>query len=229
MPVPDERPIAELLGELALFESLSPDELAQLATGCRLRSLPREAVLFREGERASGMYIVLEGVVKVIRISPEGRETILHLVRHGNTIGEAAVFQQGTFPSTAVAVSPVRLLFLQAETVVRMVTENPGLALRMLAVLSLRLRMFSHKVAAQGQGGAARRLAAYLLHRTQIEGKADIQLGVSREVLANLLGLARETLSRQLSSLADRGVVELSGKRILVLDEAALRQIIEEG
>ena len=160
----------EVLGGLPLFEPLSPDERERLAAGCRMRTFARGAALFREGERADGMHIVLRGVVKVVRFAPDGREMVLHLVRKGNTIGEAAMFQKGTFPASAVAVDDVETLFLQADALFTLVTENPEMALRMLAALSLRLRMFAHKLAAQGQGGAACRLATYLLHRRQIGG-----------------------------------------------------------
>lgn len=145
----------EVLGGLPLFEPLSPDERERLAAGCRMRTFARGAALFREGERADGMHIVLRGVVKVVRFAPDGREMVLHLVRKGNTIGEAAMFQKGTFPASAVAVDDVETLFLPADALFTLVTENPEMALRMLAALSLRLRMFAHKLAAQGQGGAA--------------------------------------------------------------------------
>ena len=209
----------EVLGGLPLFEPLSPDERERLAAGCRMRAFARGAALFREGERADGMHIVLRGVVKVVRFAPDGREMVLHLVRKGNTIGEAAMFQKGTFPASAVAVDDVETLFLPADALFTLVTENPEMALRMLA----------HKLAAQGQGGAACRLATYLLHRRQIGGGDCIRLGVSREVLANLLGLARETLSRQLSRFSEAGLVELRGKDIVILDVPALQATAAEG
>ena len=202
----------EVLGGLPLFEPLSPDERERLAAGCRMRTFARGATLFREGERADGMHIVLCGVVKVVRFAPDGREMVLHLVRKGNTIGEAAMFQKGTFPASAVAVDDVETLFLPADALFTLVTENPEMALRMLAALSLRLRMFAHKLAAQGQGGGD-----------------CIRLGVSREVLANLLGLARETLSRQLSRFSEAGLVELRGKDIVILDVPALQATAAEG
>ena len=209
----------EVLGTLPLFEPLSSAERERLADGCRMRTFARGAALFREGERADGMHVVLRGVVKVVRFAPDGRETVLHLVRKGNTIGEAAMFQRGTFPASAVAVDDVETLYVSAEALFALVTENPELALRMLA----------HKLAVQGQGGAAGRLATYLLHRRQIGGADVIRLGVSREVLANLLGLARETLSRQLSRFVEAGLVELKGKDIAIRDAAALREIASEG
>lgn len=213
----------EVLGTLPLFEPLSREERERLAAGCRIRAFAKGATLLREGEQASGMYIVLDGVVKVVRFAPDGRETVLHLVRRGHTLGEGAMFQRGTFPASAVAVDDVETIYLPADVLFALVTENPELALRMLAALSLRLRMFAHKLAAQGQGGASCRLATYLLHRRQFGGGELIRLGVSREVLANLLGLARETLSRQLSRFVEAGLIELRGKDVFILDVAALQ------
>ena len=165
----------EVLGGLPLFEPLSPDERERLAAGCRMRAFARGAALFREGERADGMHIVLRGVVKVVRFAPDGREMVLHLVRKGNTIGEAAMFQKGTFPASAVAVDDVETLFLPADALFTLVTENPEMALRMLAALSLRLRMFAHKLAAQGQGGAARETLSRQLSRFSEAGLVELR------------------------------------------------------
>lgn len=224
-----------ILVALPLFAPLGADELARLAAGCALRAWERGSALLREGDPARGMFVVLRGVVKVVRLSPDGRESVLHLVRHGQTLGEAAMFQQGLFPATALAVDDVRALYLEADALFGMIRENPDLALRLLAALSMRLRMFSHKLAARGQGVASRRLAAYLVHRLRLGGpprpgeQPVVRPGVSREVLANLLGLARETLSRQLSRLEEQGLVARQGRDIVVLDEAALRAWAESG
>lgn len=226
MPMNTEK--VETLGALPLFAPLSLAERERLARACRFRAFAKGETLFREGDPAKGLFIVLRGVAKVVRFGVDGRESVLHLVRRGNTIGEAAMFQRGTFPSSAVAVDDVETLFLEAEGLFAMVGENPELALKMLAALSLRLRMFAHKLASQGQGGASARLAAYLLHRRQIGGGDVIRLGVSREVLANLLGLARETLSRHLSRFAESGLVELKGRDIVLRDVAGLQAMAAE-
>lgn len=211
----------EVLGGLPLFEPLSPDERERLAAGYRVRTFTRGAALLREGERAGGMHIVLRGIVEVVRFAPDGREMVLHLVRKGNTIGKAAMFQKGTFPASAVAVDDMETLFLPADALFMLMTENPEMVLWMLAALSLRLWMLAHKLAVQGQGGAACRPVTYLLHRGQTGGEGCVRLGVSREVLANLLGLARETLSCQLSRFPEAGLVELRGKNVVILDVPA--------
>lgn len=219
-----------VLGRLPLFAPLSDAERKRLAGACRIRMFARGDTLLHEGTKAEGMYVVLSGVVKVVRFGMDGRESVLHLVRSGNTLGEAAVFQQGSFPASALAVDRVSALYVPAVTLLGLIRENPDLALRMLAALSLRLRMFSHKLATQGQVDASRRLALYLLHRSQLDaGNPVIHLDVSREILGNLLGLARETLSRQLSRFSELGVIDLNGREIVLRDRAGLRRLAEEG
>lgn len=177
-----------------------------------MRTFARGAALFREGERADGMHIVLRGVVKVVRFAPDGREMVLHLVRKGNTIGEAAMFQKGTFPASAVAVDDVETLFLPADALFTLVTENPEMALRMLAALSLRPVDVRAQAGGAGQGGAACRLATYSLHRRQIGGGDCIRLGFPGKQ-ANLLGLARETLSPPAVPVLRGGFGRAEGKR----------------
>ncbi len=82
----------EVLGTLPLFEPLSSAERERLADGCRMRTFARGTALFREGERADGMHVVLRGVVKVVRFAPDGRETVQHLVRLGFFIGVVPMF-----------------------------------------------------------------------------------------------------------------------------------------
>ncbi len=221
---------AEMLAEIALFASLTPDERGRLARDCRLCRFAPGDVLLREGDHAAGLYVVRKGVVKMIGLSPEGRETVLHLVRQGNTLGEGSVFQRGNYPATAVAAGPGEALYVGGEALIAMILENPDLALRMLAALSLRLRMFTRKLTNQARGGAERRLAAYLLHRRQLAGNDPvIRLGVSREVLAGLLGFSRETLSRKMSRLVESGAIRTRGRDVIIENEALLRVLAETG
>lgn len=218
----------DILSCLPLFACLPPDQTDRLAVGCRTLEFAREAIIFSQDERATGMFVVLSGTVKVVRWDAEGKESVLHLVRPGNILAEAAVFQGGVFPASAVAVTAVRVLFVERETLTGLISANPELALRMLAALSLRLRMLTHKLGrSRHRDSAARRVAEWLVHRGNMGGSLHIDPGVSREVLANLLGLARETLSRTLTGLERDGLIRLEGKTVVILDPALLRRLAE--
>ncbi len=176
-----------------------------------------------------GIYIVLEGHVKVIRTTLDGKERILFLVRPGHIVGEGAVFQKNTHPATAIAVKKAHTLFLSAHHCHTLVQEIPLLASRLLAIFAARQRMLLHKITAQGERSAVARVAGYILHRASLEkdscnkNSQSVQLAISRYDLANLLGLARETVSRQLSLLVEYGALSLEGNTVHILDKEKLQ------
>lgn len=217
---------AALLATLPLFAPLSTEQRVSLATNCQWQQWPKGHRLFHEGDKALGMHIVVQGLVKILHLTPDGRERILHLIKPGNTCGEAAVFQRGTYPANAQTLCPTTTLYLPSEPLLALIVANPDLALNMLAALSLRLRMFTRKLEAHSKGDAGQRLAAYLLHRLKLapQPATSLRLEGSREVLANMLGIARETLSRTFSRLQQDGMLKVSGKDIHILDRAALEQ-----
>ena len=221
---------AALLAELPLFASLSEQELAELATATRRTAYPRGAFVFSEGEKGDGFHILVQGLVKLCHLTPDGREAVLHLIRPGNMFGEAAVFQDGSYPANAVAMEAAETLFVPTGPLKALIAANPELALRMLGALSLRLRMFTRKLESMTTRDASQRLAAYLLHRSRLQGRTtDLRLDVSREVLANMLGTARETISRVFSRLAEMGVIALKGRTLSILDPERLRAVADGG
>lgn len=221
---------AALLAALPLFSTLSGEELTSLAAGTKRCAYPRGTFVFVEGEQGDGFHILCKGLVKLCHMTPDGREAVLHLIRPGNMFGEAAVFQDGSYPASAVAMESSETLLLSTQPLKDLIAANPGLALRMLGALSLRLRMFTRKLESMTTRDAAQRLAAYLVHRQRLQGGAtDVRLDVSREVLANMLGTARETVSRVFSRLAETGIISLSGRTLRILDEERLRAVADGG
>ena len=213
--------------EPPLFACLNQEERHELEAQCRRRDFPRNARVFSQGEQAHGLYVVAAGLLKIHHISPRGRETVLHLIGPGDTAGEAAVFQRAAYPANAVAIKDTHAIYVPADPLLRLIAKNPEIALRLLAVLSMRLRVFTDKFQMQ-QGDSAQRLASFLLHCDGLSRqKGVIRLEASQEVLANMLGLARETFSRALSALSALGVAALKGRTLRILDHAALQSIAE--
>lgn len=220
---------AALLADLPLFACLSEAQREDLAAHCLWQEWAKGQSLFREGEMAAGVHIVLQGLVKIFHCSADGRERVLHLIKPRNTCGEAAVFQRGTYPAHAAALLPSQTLYLPSGPLLDMLLANPDLALNMLAALSLRLRMFTRKLEAHSKGDATERLAAYLLHRARLHQSPKLHLDMSREVLANMLGIARETLSRTLTRLQQQGIIEVHGRDIVLCDKPALEAAANSG
>ncbi len=207
--------LQRLLAATPLFEGLTAGQAKVFADLATWRDVPRGALIFREKDPADTLYIVASGRVKIFRASPDGREVVLHIFGPGEPFGEVPLFQGGVFPANAEALEPARLFLLPREGLVRVLALDPGLALNMLAALSRRLRAFTDKVEALALLETPQRLAAYLLHESEIrDGANSFRLDVSKQLLASVLGTARETLSRCLSRLAEEGAVSLDGRNV---------------
>ncbi len=209
---------------IPLLKDVSPQECERVYSCLQYREFKANRCLFEEGQEALGIYIILEGNVKVIRTTFDGKEIMLFLVRPGHIVGEGAVFQNNTHPATAVAVKKVQTLFLSGSHCHALVQEIPIFASRLLSIFAARQRMLIHKIAAQGERNATMRVAGYILHRVTLESDCHrVHLTISRNDLGNLLGLARETVSRQLSMLVDCGAILLEGNVVHIVDHQKLQ------
>ncbi len=135
--------IKKLLAKVLFFKGLSDDELDSLRTITVERHYQRGQLVFSDGEEGNGFYLVVSGKVKVYKVSPEGKEKILHILGPGEPIGQVAVFAGASFPANAEAIAASKLLFFPRKAFVDLIHERPSLALNMLAILSDRLREFT--------------------------------------------------------------------------------------
>ena len=206
-----------------LFSGVTEEQLADLAEICQVREFRRGEMIFMEGDAADGFYMVLDGQVKIYKISLEGREQILHIFGPGEPFGEVAVFQDRPFPANAAALIKTRLLYFPGPEFIRLVQENPSIALNMLAMFSMRLRPFATQIEHLSLKEVPGRLASHLLYLSEEQGRADrVTLDIPKGQLASLLGTSPETLSRIFSRMGEEGIIEVRGKEITLLDRERL-------
>lgn len=196
-------------------------------------------LIFQEGDRGEGFYIVAQGKIKVFKISFEGKEQILHIYGPGHTFGEVPVFQGKNFPASAMALEPSTILFLPRQAFVQQIEKSPALAMNMLADLSRRLREFTIQIENLSLKEVPARLAAYILTLTQEQSmghpqkkqsfSAKVSLPVSKVQLASLIGTTPETISRGLKKMEQAGFIKTQGKQILILDHQGLEDLSHTG
>jgi CRP/FNR family transcriptional regulator, dissimilatory nitrate respiration regulator len=213
------------MSRIALFKGLSGEDLETLQAATSVKSYREGEIIFFEGDEAGGIYIVIEGRVKVYKSSPEGKEQILHIFEPGEPFAEVAAFQGGRFPAGAMAVTAVSALYLPRGELLGIIKKTPHLALNMLAVLSMRLREFSQTIENLSLRGLPERISSYLLQLSETKGSSNIELHIKKVIMANLLGTTPETLSRVLSRLCDRELISMKGRKINILDQEALKEI----
>jgi len=205
-----------------LFSRLDPDQLDQVAAGCRLVRLRRGEVLFHAGDPSAAFYAVVAGQVK-LTLGTEGAEKILELIRPGETFGEAVVFVGQPYPVTATALVASQVLRIP-DKVTDLVDQDPTFARRMLAGMAVRLHTMVKDVAAVTLWSGRQRVVGFLLGLAGDDaGPATVvRLPATKAVLASRLSLTPETFSRTLRELSDAGLVEVHGSQIVLLDPSAL-------
>jgi CRP-like cAMP-binding protein len=221
--------VAGQLAGIPLFAGLSKEQVAALARIGVRRACKKGEQLFAEGDEGTGFYVVLTGRVKISKVSPEGKEQILHMVGPGEPFGEVPVFTGQGFPADATAAAQSTVLFFPRVAFVGLIKRDPTLALNMLAQLSRRLRQFTGLVEDLSLKEVPGRLAKYLLYLADRDGQGAVELDISKGQLASLLGTIPETLSRILARLDREGLIRSKGKQIRILDRAGLQRIAQEG
>jgi len=218
--------ITAMLKNIPLFAGLGDADLTALQAVARMRECPRGELLFTDGEVAEGFFVVLDGKVKVYKLSSEGKERILHIVHPGGTFAEAAIFGNGLYPACAETLLPSKLLFLPKDGFLGLLADNSRIAINMIAGLSRFLRQFAQQIEELTFKDVPSRLARYLLDLARGR-QAAVELPISKSQLASNLGTVSETLSRTLRKLSDDDLIRVSGKRVEILDVERLEELAE--
>ncbi|MBM4285294.1 MAG: Crp/Fnr family transcriptional regulator [Deltaproteobacteria bacterium] len=224
----------EVLRKIYLFAGLEGRDLESLDRMAQSRSFSREAAIFWEGRQAQGFYLLVEGLVKLVKSSPDGKEYIMRLVTPGESFGEAAVFAESSYPATAICLEDCRTLFIPKAAFLNLLAASPRLAQNMLATMSRLLYHLTRQLEDLSLKEVSARLARYLLElcresQGRIEAGLTFDLPVSKTHLAAYLGTISETLSRTLARFKGIGAISEDKGRITVNDPVILEKIARGG
>jgi CRP/FNR family transcriptional regulator, dissimilatory nitrate respiration regulator len=218
--------IADQISSIPLFNGLPEAQRSELAEIATEKRFTPSQTIFSEGDEGEGFYIVISGRVKIFKMSPDGREQILHILGPGEIFGEVPVFAGARFPANAGTMEESRVFYFSRNALVSLIEKNPSIAMGMLSVLSRRLRMFASLIDDLSLKEVPGRLASYLLYLSKKEkGSGDIELDITKGQLASLLGTIPETLSRILAKMSAQGIIESNGPRIKIRDRQGLEDL----
>ena len=214
---------AAALKRTVLFGDLLPQALGELARLARKRDLAQGEVLFLAGEKAAGLFVIASGRIRAFRVNPQGREQTLHVEREGATLAEVPVFDEGSYPATAVAEEPSSVLFLDKNDVREFMLRHPELGLTALKLMAQRLRGHADLVDTLSLQQVGQRLARFLLAHSR---GCEVELALTNEELARQIGSVREVVSRTLARLERDGLIsQVSGgklRHIRIIDVSTL-------
>ncbi len=207
-----------------MFADLTAEQRARLTRAATVDRYPRGTEVFAAGDRATSFFLVLSGQLKVYLLSPDGREHILHMAGHGDLVAEGAVFAQGTYPASAMAVADSSVARVYRDRLLQLLREDPELSLAMLGGLSRRLRQFVQTIEDLSLRDVTTRLARFVL-----AGATDgfCPLPGTKTQLAAQLGTVLEPLSRSLRHLKEAGILAERKGGVVVLDAEALQDLVD--
>lgn len=220
-----------LLRQLPIFSELDEVALGRLAERCVARTVAAGHVLFTAGEACRGLYVVERGRVRIFRTSPEGKEQVLHIESAGRAVAELPLFDGGSYPASAMTMEETRLVFLPRADFEYLYRAHPDIAHAIIRALGARLRHLVQVAETLAFRDVAARLAMWLADLADRAGKAtprgvEVALRRTQEELSLELGTARESVSRAMKQLREKGLIEPLGRnRILIPDVERLRAV----
>ncbi|MEW5802024.1 MAG: Crp/Fnr family transcriptional regulator [bacterium] len=216
------------LSAIPLFAGLDRDQYEVLSHIVVDQVFKRGQTIFTEGEEGRGFYVMILGRVKIFKLSPEGKEQILHIVGPGEPFGEVAVFAGQPFPAHSETIEESRTFFFPRADFIELIKKNPLLAMNMLAVLSQRLAGLTVLIDSLSLKEVPARLSAYLLAQSERKSTGnDLSLDITKGQLAGSLGTIPETLSRILAKMAKGGLIHSDGRRITIMNRQGLEELAE--
>lgn len=213
----------------SMLLSAAPEAVAQsVLASARLREFDRGSTIFMQGERASAIYIVAEGWVKLYRIAPNGAEAVVGVFTKGRSFGEAVAFRHDVYPVAAEAVTDCSLIRIEADAFLRLLRDSPEVAIMMLSATYVHLHSLVMQIEALKAQTGAQRVAEFLLELAPcVEGACEVLLPYDKFLIAGRLGMKPESLSRAFVKLRDQGVT-IRQNNAAILDVTALRAFAEE-
>lgn len=218
--------IEGFIGETLLFKGLPEKQVKELSGIVIGNTFKKGQTVFSDGEDANGFYVLCSGRIKIIKLSYEGKEQILHIIGPGEPFGEVPVFAGERFPAYAVALEESEAIFFPRATFTELIKKEPLIAMSMLAILSRRLKQFTQLVESLSLKEVPQRLATYLLYVSEDKGSSDnLELDTSKGQLASILGTIPETLSRILSKMVNQDLIRVQGRTIKLIDKKGLGEL----
>jgi CRP/FNR family transcriptional regulator, dissimilatory nitrate respiration regulator len=219
----------DTIRRVPLLQDLPPAAVDELLKDAWVRSYPSDTLLFSAGDIAERFFIIIAGAVRLYVLNEEGDETIIEVLGAGNSFAEAAIFASGRFPVHAEALAGSRIAGVSAATMMRQFHDNTATALAVLGSLGRwHLRLMA-ELRQLKQRSPAQRLACYLVSLAESGAQGTTaKLPYRKNLIAGLIGITPESLSRALGRLADIGV-ESQGDVILIRDLQALQRFCDSG
>lgn len=219
-----------IVREFSSLKALNKDELVKLA-GCKTSRIIRKGdVIFEEGENVNGIFCIKDGVCKLTKLSPNGKDHIVKLVTKGELLGQRSMISDEPVHLSAVALEDMEVCFIPKTEVMGFFDKNNQFSMNVMKTICGDLKEADSHTVNMAQKTVKERLAETLLYLYNTFGKNEddsLKIQLSRDELASMIGTATESCIRLLSDFNKLGLIELVGKKITIKDIGKLKKISE--
>ncbi|MDN3549575.1 response regulator [Mucilaginibacter aquaedulcis] len=199
-------------------------ELKALIASRKIRQIKKKQILYYEGDQPTGIYLILEGTVKTVKFTDDGREFMTGLYKTDNYLGVNALLLNEAFKETAVAIEDATVCLLPRDIILSLLSRYPAISQQFLKMLSNNISEKEDQLLELAYNSVRKRLAQVLL-RLNKQSSDPLLLKISREELAGMAGMAMETVSRTLTNFKEEGLIDKKSGHITILELNGLEKI----
>tara|TARA_R110002050_G_scaffold196426_2_gene331382 strand:+ start:88953 stop:89651 length:699 start_codon:yes stop_codon:yes gene_type:complete len=213
------------------LRAMSKEELKKVSDTKISKIVKKGESIFEEGEKLNGVFCVRNGVSKLSKLSPNGKDQIVKLATKGQILGQRSIIAEESANLSAVAVNDMEVCFIPKESIMNTLNANPNFAVEVLRHMAHDLKEADDVIVNMSQKTVKQRVAEAFLYMKKNFGEDKdgfLQLTLSREDIANVVGTATESCIRIISEFKKEQFIKASGKKIAIVNEKALLHLMEQ-
>jgi len=219
-----------IVREFSSLKALNKDELIRISECKTSRTIKKGETIFEEGENVNGIFCVKDGICKLTKLSPNGKDQIVKLVTKGELLGQRSMISDEPANLSAVALEDMQVCFIPKAEVLGFFDKNNQFSMNVMKTICGDLRLADDHMVNMAQKSVKERLAETLIYLYETFGTntdKTLKVQLSRDELASMIGTATESCIRLLSDFNKLGLIELVGKKIVLKDINKLKKLAE--
>jgi CRP-like cAMP-binding protein len=219
-----------IVREFSSLKALNKEELLKMANCKTSYTIKKGESIFEEGESVNGIYCIKNGVCKLSKLSANGKDQIVKLVKPGELLGQRSMISEEPANLSAVALDDMEVCFIPKSEILGFFTNNNQFSMNVMKTICGDLKESDDHMVSMAQKTVKERLAETLLYLEETFGKnkdGTLQIQLSREELAGMIGTATESCIRLLSEFNKNGWIDLNGKKISIKEKNKLKRLAE--
>lgn len=219
-----------IVKEFSSLKALSKDELIRISECKTSRTIKKGETIFEEGENVNGIFCVKDGICKLTKLSPNGKDQIVKLITKGELLGQRSMISDEPANLSAVALEDMQVCFIPKNEILGFFDKNNQFSMNVMKTICSDLRLADDHMVNMAQKSVKERLAETLIYLYETFGtNADktLKIQLSRDELASMIGTATESCIRLLSDFNKMELIELVGKKIVLKDLQKLKKLAE--